>query len=108
MIGLGRPLCVDTDIVNKLMDRSVDTTTIFEKSLEIGPKILRPLLGLNSPFRTMAALNGWGQQGWWCLQILKMGEGQEPDLDLGVFKAFTSYQASEKKAAEVYNAHWNA
>jgi hypothetical protein len=25
-----------------------------------------------------------------------------------VFKAFTSYQASEKKAAEVYNAHWNA
>jgi hypothetical protein len=24
-----------------------------------------------------------------------------------VFKAFTGYQASEKKAAAAYNAHWN-
>ena len=107
MIGLGRPLCVDTEIVNKLMVGSEDTTTIFEKSLEIGPKWLRPLLGLNSPFRTFAALNGWGQQGWWCTQIINMGEGRKPDLDLGVFKAFTGYQSSEKKAAAAYNAHWN-
>ncbi|MDA8776003.1 NADH:flavin oxidoreductase, partial [Alphaproteobacteria bacterium] len=57
--------------------------------------------------RTMASLNGWGQQGWWCLQIINMAEGREPDLDLGVFKAFTGYQASEKKAAAAYNAHWN-
>ena len=107
MIGLGRPLCVDTDIVNKLVSKQVDTTTIFEKSLEIGPKWLRPILGLNSPIRLFAALNGWGQQGWWCTQIINMGEGREPDLDLGVFKAFTGYQASEKKAADAYNAHWN-
>lgn len=107
MIGLGRPLCVDTDIVNKLVSKEVDTTTIFEKSLEIGPKWLRPILGLNSPIRLFAALNGWGQQGWWCTQIINMGEGREPDLDLGVFKAFTGYQASEKKAADAYNAHWN-
>ena len=107
MIGLGRPLCVDSHIVNKLVDGSEDTTTIFEKSLEIGPKFLRPLLGLNSPSRTLASLNGWGQQGWWCTQIINMGEGREPDLDLGVFKAFTGYQSSEKKAAAVYNAYWN-
>ena len=60
MIGLGRPLCVDTQIVNKLIDGSEDTTTIFEKSLEIGPKFLRPLLGLNSPSRTMASLEWLG------------------------------------------------
>jgi hypothetical protein len=24
-----------------------------------------------------------------------------------VFKAFTGYQSSEKKAAAAYNAHWN-
>ena len=59
-------------------------------------KFLRPLLGLNSPSRTMASINGWGQQGWWCTQIINMGEGREPDLDLGVFKAFTGYQSSEK------------
>ena len=107
MIGLGRPLCVDTQIVNKLISREVDTTTIFEKSLEMGPTWLRWLIGLNSPIRLFSALNGWGQQGWWCTQIINMGEGREPDLDLGVFKAFTGYQASEKKAAEAYNAHWN-
>lgn len=107
MIGLGRPLCVDTDIVNKLMARNVDTTTIFEKSLEMGPKWLHWLIGLNSPIRMFSALNGWGQQGWWCTQIINMGEGREPDLDLGVFKAFTGYQASEKKAAAAYNDYWS-
>jgi hypothetical protein len=63
-------------------------------------------LGLNSPFRLFAAMNGWGQQGWWCIQLLRMGRGEEPDLNLGVFKAFTSYQSEEKKAAAAYNAYW--
>jgi 2,4-dienoyl-CoA reductase-like NADH-dependent reductase (Old Yellow Enzyme family) len=107
VIGVGRPLCVDSHIINKLISGEEETTTIFEKSMEVGPKFLRPLLGLKSPSRTMASLNGWGQQGWWCLQIINMAEGREPDLDLGVFKAFTGYQASEKKAAAAYNAHWN-
>ena len=107
MIGLGRPLCVDSDIVNKLISKEVDTTTIFEKSLQMGPSWLHWLVGLNSPIRLFSALNGWGQQGWWCTQIINMGEGRDPDLELGVFKAFTGYQASEKKAAAAYNAHYN-
>ena len=107
MIGLGRPLCVDSDIVNKLVSKQVETTTIFEKSLQMGPSWLHWLIGLNSPIRLFSALNGWGQQGWWCTQIINMGEGRDPDLDLGVFKAFTGYQASEKKAAAAYNAHYN-
>jgi hypothetical protein len=108
VVGVGRPLCVDSDVVNKLLSGAEETTTIFEKRLEIGPKIFRPILGLNSPMRFFATLNGWGQQGWWCLQIINMGEGREPNLDMGVFKALTSYQANEKKAADAYNAHWNA
>ena len=107
MIGLGRPLCVDSEIVNKLVSKEVETTTIFEKSLQMGPGWLHWLIGLNSPIRLFSALNGWGQQGWWCTQIINMGEGRDPDLELGVFKAFTGYQASEKKAAEAYNAHYN-
>lgn len=108
VVGIGRPLCVDSDVVNKLLSGASDTTTIFEKRLEIGPKILRPLIGLNSPIRFLSTLNGWGQQGWWCLQIINMGEGRDPDLNMGVFKALTGYQANEKKTAEAYNAHWNA
>jgi hypothetical protein len=36
-----------------------------------------------------------------------MGEGREPDLGLGVFKAFVRYQGSEKKAAAAYKQHWD-
>lgn len=108
IVGVGRPLCVDSNVVNKLLSGAEETTTNFEKHLTIGPKILSPILGLNSPFPFFATINGWGQQGWWCLQIINMGEGRDPNLDMGVFKALTSYQANEKKAAGAYNAHWNA
>jgi hypothetical protein len=35
-----------------------------------------------------------------------MGENLEPDLDLGVFRAFLQYQKSEKNAASEYKNHW--
>ena len=47
----------------------------------------------------MKALNGWGQQGWFCLQLLRMGNGLDPDLKLGVFKAFRRYTKNEADAA---------
>jgi len=47
----------------------------------------------------LRALNGWGQQGWFCLQLLRMGDGKEPDLKLGVFKAFRDYAKNEAKTA---------
>ena len=107
VIGMARPFCVDPAVASKLLNEEVETTTVFEKTLEIGPKFLRPLLGLNSPIRTLAALNGWGQQGWWCMQLIEMGHGRDPDLDLGVFRAFNAYQANEKRTAAAYNAYWN-
>ncbi len=102
IIGLGRPLCADSDVVNKLLAGEVDATPQFEKSLQIGPG----WLGLNSPFRFMAGLNGWGQQGWHCLQILRMGAGLEPDHKLGTFAAAMKYAKNEAQAAKAYHAHW--
>lgn len=103
MIGVGRPLCIDPDVPNKLLSGEMTATPTLERSMQIGPG----WLGLNSPFRMIAGLNGWGQQAFWCLNIINMGEGRDPDLNLGVFKAFLRYQKSEKQAAEAYNAHWN-
>ena len=34
-----------------------------------------------------------------------MGENSDPDLNLGVFKAFLDYQKNEKNAAKQYKAH---
>ncbi len=102
MIGVGRPFCSDPDVARKLIDGRMSAMPALEKQLEIGPG----WLGLNSPFRIVAALNGWGQQGWFCLKIMEIADGKVPDLSMGVFSAFRKYQASEVEAAKRYNAHW--
>ncbi len=104
MIGIGRPLCIDPQVPNKLLSGALAQTPVLEKNMQIGPG----WLGLNSPFRMMAGLNGWGQQAFWCLNLINMGEGREPDLRLGVFKAFLRYQKNEANTAKAYNAYWNA
>ena len=37
--------------------------------MQIGPG----WFGINSPFMMMKGLNGWGQQAFWCLNIIRMG-----------------------------------
>ncbi len=103
MIGIGRPLCIDPQVPNKLLSSEMAEAPVLEKNMQIG----RGWLGLNSPFNAIAGLNGWGQQAFWCLNLIEMGNGREPDLGLGVFKAFLRYQKNEKQAAKAYNAHWN-
>ena len=100
LIGLGRPLCADADVPTKLLSGDMDAAPAFEKTLRLGPT---KWLGLNSPINLIKGLNGWGQQGWFCLQIKRMGDGLEPDLNLGVFKAFRQYQAEEGAAAKAYH-----
>lgn len=95
MVGLGRPLCVDADVPNKLLSGAMTETPAFEKTLQIGPGWLGP----HSPFALVKGLNGWGQQGWFCLQILRMGDGQDPDTKMGVFKAFRDYAKNEARTA---------
>ena len=95
MVGLGRPLCVDAQVPNKLLSGAMTETPAFEKTLQIGPGWLGP----HSPFAIVKGLNGWGQQGWFCLQILRMGDGHEPNTKLGVFKAFRDYAKNEANTA---------
>jgi len=101
LIGLGRPLCAEPGLPNKLMSGEQISAESWEKKLTLGPT---RFLGPNSPINLIKGLNGWGQQGWFCLQIKRMGAGLAPDLGLGVFKAFRQYTAEEGKAAESYHA----
>ena len=57
------------------------------------------IFGPHSSLNFFKALNGWGQQGWFCLQLLRMGEGDDPDTRLGVFQAFRNYAKNEARAA---------
>ncbi|MBV1885641.1 MAG: NADH:flavin oxidoreductase/NADH oxidase family protein [Parvibaculaceae bacterium] len=102
VIGVGRPLCVDPAISAKMLSGEVMQAPAFEQTLRIGPG----WLSAQSPFMLMKGLNGWGQQGWFCLQIILMSKGKNPDLKLGVFKAFRLYQGNEKKASQQLNRSW--
>lgn len=99
LIGLGRPLCADADVPNKLLSGDMATAPAWEKTLRLGPT---RFLGPNSPLALIKGMNGWGQQGWFCAQIKRMGDGLDPDLKLGVFKALRQYQSEEGVAAKAY------
>ena len=101
VIGIARPFCIDPDIANKLLSNNVSETPTLEKTMQLGPG----WLGLNSPFSVIKGINGWGQQAFWCLNLIRMGEDSDPDLNLGIFKAFRDYQKNEKNAAKQYKAH---
>ena len=104
VIGIARPFCIDPNIANKLLEKEISKTPVLEKTMQIGPG----WLGVNSPFRILKGINGWGQQAFWCLNLIRMGENLDPDLDLGVFKAFLDYQKNEKKSAEKYKEYWQS
>ena len=101
VIGIARPFCIDPDIANKLLNNNVSETPTLQKTMQLGPG----WLGLNSPFSVIKGINGWGQQAFWCLNLIRMGEDSDPDLNLGIFKAFRDYQKNEKNAAKQYKAH---
>ena len=104
VIGIARPFCIDPQIANKLLSKDISETPTLEKTMQVGPG----LLGLNSPFSMIKGINGWGQQAFWCLNLIRMGEDLDPNLDLGVFKAFLQYQRNEKEAAKRYQEYWRS
>ena len=104
VIGIARPFCIDPQIANKLLSKDISETPTLEKTMQVGPG----LLGLNSPFSMIKGINGWGQQAFWCLNLIRMGEDLDPSLDLGVFKAFLQYQRNEKDAAKRYQEYWKS
>jgi hypothetical protein len=78
MIGLGRPVCVDTDLPAQLLAGRVETTQSYE-------------LGIHPP---KAGL------GWFCLQLMKIGRGELPDRSLSGAQAILDYVANEQQAAQ--------
>jgi 2,4-dienoyl-CoA reductase-like NADH-dependent reductase (Old Yellow Enzyme family) len=96
VIGIGRPLCGDPLSAKRVLTGEADSLPSYESRLRIGPGWLGP----NSPITLLKMINGWGAQGWYCLQLLRMGNGQDPDLRMGVLQAFRQYAANETEAAK--------
>jgi 2,4-dienoyl-CoA reductase-like NADH-dependent reductase (Old Yellow Enzyme family) len=94
LIGLGRPLCVDTDAAARLLKGEVSQFTSWEKILKVGPGLLGP----TSSVTLIRALNGFATQGWYYEQITRLGDGLDADPKMGVLGAFFRNQAREAKA----------
>lgn len=83
LVGLGRPLCTHTDLPKQLLNGEVEEAPRFEDAVQLG----RGVLGLHSPLDLIRTLNIMGQQGFYYVQLLRLGDGREPDLGLGPLKS---------------------
>ncbi|MEO5641387.1 MAG: NADH:flavin oxidoreductase/NADH oxidase family protein [Sphingomicrobium sp.] len=96
LIGLGRPMCVEPDLPLRLLNGETAIGPTWENRLRMAPDALDPA---TDPVLAQQ-IETWGKQGWFCLQLLRLGNGLRPDLDLSVFQAFNDYMASEASATE--------
>lgn len=96
LIGLGRPLCVETDLPRRLLEGATQAAPAWESDLVLGRS---RLLGPASPFGLIKLINGMGSANWFQYQLLRLGRGQDADLKMGVLKAFISLQREDGKAA---------
>jgi 2,4-dienoyl-CoA reductase-like NADH-dependent reductase (Old Yellow Enzyme family) len=96
LIGIARPLCGDPDISAKILSAEVSAMPAWEDTLRLGPGFLGP----KSRFDLIKVANVAAAQGWFCVQILRMGRGEKPDTRMSAFKAMRLYMKNESEAAK--------
>lgn len=96
MIGLARPLCVDTDAAARLLDGRDKACRAWEDELRLGPG---RWLGPTSPLDIVKLVNGMGAANWFMLQLLEIGEHGRARPDMGLLQAFLSLQWRDRRAA---------
>jgi 2,4-dienoyl-CoA reductase-like NADH-dependent reductase (Old Yellow Enzyme family) len=77
VIGIARPMCVDTDAPNQLLASSDASTVAYEQQIK--------------PSK--------GALGWFCLNIIKIAEGTGPNPDMTGEEAITAYLENEERTA---------
>lgn len=99
LIGVGRPLCVNPDgFGGDLLAGRIDEIPAIERTLAMP----RDALGPDIDDATFKKLESFGLLGWYCLQVMRVGRGQDPELEMPVVAALTGYEASETQAAEIW------
>ena len=91
VVGLGRPMCVQTDLPKQLLAGHCTEAPRYEDRLHIGPGILGPASSINR----IRNFNHMYAQGWYCVQLLRIGRGQAPDPTMGPLRGMMAYLANE-------------
>ena len=95
VIGLGRPLCVDPAAPVKLLNGVIDRFEAPEREMKLNPAELPP--GTDAAMQS--AIQLWGVQGWFCLQILRLGDGLDSDRRRSLVESFHAYAKNEADTA---------
>jgi 2,4-dienoyl-CoA reductase-like NADH-dependent reductase (Old Yellow Enzyme family) len=98
LIGLARPLCVETDGPARLMSGEQTTLTRWENRIRIGPGVFGPASRVPI-FRVVNALAG---VHWFYHQIHEIAEGREPDTGKGGLAVFLKFYGLDARMAKAY------
>ncbi len=96
LIGMGRPFCVMPDLPRRLLDGTLDQAPTPEKTLRYGPGFLGP----NSKNDLIRLINNFSTQAWFCMQLIRMGQGQDPDPGMSLMRAMARYEYFERRCAK--------
>lgn len=100
VVGVGRPMCLQPDHGGASLLRGEATELpVDERTMAIPRDALEPGVD-DATHRTMES---FGQLGWYCLQLIRLGAGQEPDPKMGLLDALIGYQANEANALKVWH-----
>ncbi len=94
VVGLGRPMCVDTALANDLLQGRTNSAPRYEDRLRIGPGLLGP----GSTINRIKNFNHMYAQGWYCVQLLRIGAGIPANPQLSIFSGMVRYLVSEMRA----------
>lgn len=92
VIGLGRPMCVDTDAPAKLLAGQAELER-YESKMSLLPS----WMSFMHKIPAMNAVAGFAVQFWYYAQLLEIGHHGKAKTGLSVFKAVRIHMAHEKQ-----------
>lgn len=95
VIGLGRPLITDPHFIKRLFEGTIEAAEPRERHLTLG----RGLFGPQSRWFLLKVLNVFGMIGWYYMQILRLGDGRETDLNMSALRGLLGHFANEFRSA---------
>jgi len=91
MIGIARPLCIDPNVPNKLINGEMDIAQNQH------PKLWSGTIGPASKNKIFRMVNIFGDVAWYYHQILKLANNKPLNPNLGLLRGFFSHFAREYK-----------
>ncbi len=96
VIGMGRPLCVDPEVPNKLLRGDILVAPRAEDRVKLAQ---HGYLSPASPNFLIRTINAFGSQGWYYQQIFRLADGKKADFSMSVPSALVRYYRDELRTA---------